>query len=38
MTCRRLGQGHSSCWFAQGAPKGKGQGKKGKDKGAAQKE
>ena len=38
MTCRRLGHGHSSCWFAQGAPKGKGRGKKGKDKNEAQKE
>ena len=38
MTCRRLGHGHSSCWYVQGAPKGKGRGKKGKDKSEAQKE
>ncbi|CAE7547600.1 unnamed protein product [Symbiodinium sp. CCMP2592] len=30
MTCRRLGHGHSACWFAQA---GKGKGKKGKGKG-----
>ncbi|CAE7788579.1 unnamed protein product [Symbiodinium sp. CCMP2592] len=32
MTCRRLGHGTSSCWFAQGGTKGKGRGKKGKAK------
>ncbi|CAE7224851.1 unnamed protein product [Symbiodinium sp. CCMP2592] len=30
MTCRRLGHGHSACWFAHA---GKGKGKKGKGKG-----
>ena len=36
MTCRRLGHGHASCWFAQGGKgKGKGKGKSKSDKGEA---